>query len=425
MRCATTFTVVLLLSSYLGAQAGSAAPALPQTARQALIEMLVGQGPDHVDKHLPDITRKTLDTLKGDGQNMPGLLSLLSAEATYGKGKIKTFDTGSTFLVIEAPNATGYEKAEIKVERDDLNGNVDEIELVPHLHRGGKEENLPVLLSFVFSMKMEADVWRLNEVRAGVRLPLADPAFLKSLEEGQTRRNEQMAVWSMRSIVNAEKSYQSAQGSFACNLGDMGSAGKNTGGARRTYLWDAQLASGKKNGYTFNIADCDGAHYHALAEPAVPGSGQRAFCTDESGTVRGSADGKSATCLTSGAVVEDKTAGVIVSSQIAGTQPSVGTGSPQRVRISQVVAQGLLVTRVQPTYPPDAREAGIQGTVILKAVISKAGDVDSLQLISGHPTLAPAAMEAVKQWKYKPYLLNGTAVSVETRIRVNFALSAQ
>ena len=424
MHYATTFTLAILLSSYLGAQTG-ATPAPPQTARQALIEMLVGQAPDHVEKHLPDITRKTLDKLKGDGENLPGLFSMLSAEANYGKGKIKTFDTGSTFLVFDEPIATGYEKAEVKVERDDLNGELDEIELVPHIYHGGKEENLPLLLSFVFSMKMDAGMWRLNEVRAGVRLPLADPAFLKGVEESQRRRNEEMARWSMRSIVNAEKSYQSAQGSFACNLGDMGSAGKNAGGGKRAYLWDAQLASGKKNGYRFTIADCDGAHYDAIAEPAVPGSGQRAFCSNETSTLRASADGKAATCLTSGVIVEYGNVGAIETGQIMGNQPPVAVAPSQRVRISQGVAQGLLIARVQPTYPPDAREARIQGTVILKAVISKVGDVESLELISGHPMLAPAAEEAVKHWKYRPYMLNGNAVSVETQITVNFALRAQ
>jgi protein TonB len=61
----------------------------------------------------------------------------------------------------------------------------------------------------------------------------------------------------------------------------------------------------------------------------------------------------------------------------------------------------------------------------LKALINQIGDVESLSLISGHPLLVPAAMDAVKQWKYRPYLLNGKAVNVETQIAVNFALSGQ
>jgi TonB family protein len=95
---------------------------------------------------------------------------------------------------------------------------------------------------------------------------------------------------------------------------------------------------------------------------------------------------------------------------------------PQRVRVSQGVSTGLLITRVQPQYPDDAREAHIQGAVVLKALIDANGNVEDLTLVSGHPLLAPAALEAVKQWKYRPYSLNGQPVKVETQITVNFQL---
>ena len=101
--------------------------------------------------------------------------------------------------------------------------------------------------------------------------------------------------------------------------------------------------------------------------------------------------------------------------------PKIAT--PQRVRVSAGVTAGLLVKRVQPSYPPLARQARIQGTVVLQAQISKTGDIENLQLISGHPMLAPAAIEAVKQWKYRPYLLNGEPVEVETQVQVNFTLA--
>jgi len=111
--------------------------------------------------------------------------------------------------------------------------------------------------------------------------------------------------------------------------------------------------------------------------------------------------------------------GIINSTPIA--VPKVAT--PQRVRVSQGVTQGLLLRKVPPNYPPLARQARIQGTVLLQAQISKEGNIENLQLISGHPMLAPAAIEAVKQWKYKPYLLNGEPVEVETQVQVNFTLA--
>ncbi len=111
--------------------------------------------------------------------------------------------------------------------------------------------------------------------------------------------------------------------------------------------------------------------------------------------------------------------GIINSTPIA--VPKVAT--PQRVRVSQGVTQGLLIRKIQPTYPPLARQARIQGSVLLQAEISKDGSIQNLRLISGHPMLAPAAIEAVKQWRYKPYILNGEPVEVETQITVNFTLA--
>jgi len=111
--------------------------------------------------------------------------------------------------------------------------------------------------------------------------------------------------------------------------------------------------------------------------------------------------------------------GIISSTPVA--VPKVAT--PQRVRVSQGVSQGLLVRKVQPAYPPLARQARIQGAVVLQAEISKDGAIENLRLISGHTMLAPSAIEAVKQWRYKPYFLNGEPVAVETQITVNFTLA--
>jgi protein TonB len=111
--------------------------------------------------------------------------------------------------------------------------------------------------------------------------------------------------------------------------------------------------------------------------------------------------------------------GIISSTPVA--VPKVAT--PQRVRVSLGVSQGLLIKKVQPNYPPLARQARIQGTVLLQAEISKDGTIENLRLINGHPMLAPAAIEAVKQWRYRPYMLNGEPVAVETQVQVNFTLS--
>lgn len=97
--------------------------------------------------------------------------------------------------------------------------------------------------------------------------------------------------------------------------------------------------------------------------------------------------------------------------------------APVRVRVSAGVSQGMLVHQIKPTYPPLARQARIQGSVVLQAVIGKDGSIQNLKLVSGHPMLAPAAIEAVRQWRYRPYFLNGEPVEVDTQITVNFTLA--
>jgi len=89
-------------------------------------------------------------------------------------------------------------------------------------------------------------------------------------------------------------------------------------------------------------------------------------------------------------------------------------------RISQGVAQGLLIKRVQPVYPPQALAMHLQGAVQLLATISKDGNVTNLKQVGGDAVFGRAAMDAVKQWKYKPYLLNGEPLEIQTEITVNF-----
>jgi protein TonB len=86
-------------------------------------------------------------------------------------------------------------------------------------------------------------------------------------------------------------------------------------------------------------------------------------------------------------------------------------------------AEGNLIYRVQPVYPPLARQARIQGAVQLRAIISRTGTIERLTVESGHPMLAGAAIDSVRQWRYRPYLLNDEPVEIETEITVNFVLS--
>ena len=97
--------------------------------------------------------------------------------------------------------------------------------------------------------------------------------------------------------------------------------------------------------------------------------------------------------------------------------------TPSRIRVGGNVQQANLVRKITPVYPPLAKQARIQGTVRFTAIIGKDGTIQNLQLVTGHPLLVAAAQDAVKQWVYKPTLLNGEAVEVVTQIDVNFTLS--
>jgi protein TonB len=115
-------------------------------------------------------------------------------------------------------------------------------------------------------------------------------------------------------------------------------------------------------------------------------------------------------------------AGGVLGGIISSSAPPPKVAAPQKLRVSEGVAAGNLLRKIEPQYPQMAKIAHIQGDVILAATISKNGAIENLHQVSGHPILVQAAMEAVKQWKYKPYLLNGEPVEVETTIKVSFKM---
>jgi protein TonB len=106
-----------------------------------------------------------------------------------------------------------------------------------------------------------------------------------------------------------------------------------------------------------------------------------------------------------------------------GNAPSVVARPAPRtgpIKVSQGVIAGLAISQPSPIYPPIAKAAHVQGTVILHAMISKNGTIEDLKVISGPPMLTGSALDAVRRWRYKPYILNGDPTEVETTINVNF-----
>ena len=114
----------------------------------------------------------------------------------------------------------------------------------------------------------------------------------------------------------------------------------------------------------------------------------------------------------------------IITEMIRPRGPIVPTLRPPTVYLISHLDEGQIIRRVQPIYPAIARQTRTQGPVLLEALIAKDGRIEHLSLISGHPLLVHAAMDAVQQWRYRPYLLNGSPVEVQTTITVNFYLNS-
>jgi periplasmic protein TonB len=124
-----------------------------------------------------------------------------------------------------------------------------------------------------------------------------------------------------------------------------------------------------------------------------------------------------------GGVVGGVLGSIVTAAPVAVPKVEVPAPPQKPYKLSSGVTAGMLIQQVRPTYPPLAKQARISGSVVLQAVIGKDGSIQQLKAVSGHPMLIPSALEAVRQWKYKPYFLNGEPVEVDTQVTVNFTLS--
>jgi protein TonB len=111
-------------------------------------------------------------------------------------------------------------------------------------------------------------------------------------------------------------------------------------------------------------------------------------------------------------------AGLLIMAAAYAQQPEAPR--PQRIRVSSGVAESQLVHKVEPRYPDEARRQGIQGNVVLTGIIGKDGQMGQLKAVSGDPILVDASIKAVKQWRYRPYLLKGEPVEIETTITIKY-----
>jgi hypothetical protein len=286
----------------------------PQTARQALIEMFMGKGPDSFVKHLPKVASQAL-IRKGENPetSMVQKISMIGYQIAA-QGHVETFDEGPMLLVSEQEEGKEKVKTEVTVERDNLMGESDEIEVSIHMYRDGQPEFLPVVPRLIFSMTQENEVWRLTEATLAAHVPLTDPDYLKGVRKKEDESNENMASARVSMIVLAEKGYSTKhpdQG-YTCKLADLFSQQASMVPAdEQAAEYNSGLLDGEFAGYHVALSGCEGSpasKFQVTAVPAEADAGMKTFCADESGPVRFMASGKGATCLSRGKVFNQGTA---------------------------------------------------------------------------------------------------------------------
>ncbi len=313
------------------------APA-PQTPRQALIEMFFSTTQGTFIKHLPELTRTSLEKAGAldNMQQYSTFVSQIHAEGTT----LETYDTGSVLL--KTKNTKTLDEFEVHVENEKVRDGQDEIEVSFHVIKSGKEEPTAVRPLVTFSMKQESQVWKLNEIGLTLRLPLADPELLKAITEkmkpqpgahitfaaqngmpgqsgipapvppampAQPVVSEAQITAAMKSILTAETTYFTAYPTvgYTCTLSDLDGFGGGEPNEHQAMLINSGLASGKKYGYIFQLSECQSRPATSFRLTAVPNANnfsRKVFCADQSAVIRSSEDGNPATCEKSGTPVQ-------------------------------------------------------------------------------------------------------------------------
>ncbi len=273
----------------------------PQSARQALIEMFFGKGENDFAKHLPDAAHQTL-IHKDETERTSVVLRIATiGRETVAQGQhVETFDVGPTLLVTEP--TPGHEKIEAVVEHDSLFGEEDEIELSFHYYKDGQLQSLPVVPRLTFTLKQEKEIWRLTEVTAAAHIPLTDPDYLQELRREQNEANESAAQNRVNGIAATETGYaaQHPDLGYTCTLANLFPQEPAPEGGASPFAEDA---SEESNGYRFAITGCAGTpatKFRASAVPTDADAGQKTFCSDASGILKFTTDGKSSTCFSEG-----------------------------------------------------------------------------------------------------------------------------
>lgn len=302
--CFVFFVAFFLSISTVSSLAQTQTPP-PQSARQALIEMFMSKSPDAFARHLPSVAGKALihngdDASTSVVQRISQLGQQLAAQS-----HMETFDVGPDLLLSEHDEGKDKIKTEVTVERDNLMGETEEIELSIHVYRDGEPEFLPVIPRLIFSMTQENEIWKLTELTLAAHVPLTDPDYLKGVRKEQNERNENMASSRVTMIASAEAGFAAAHPDlgYSCSLTELFGRSPGAGAENPVQAGMSAFAADESSGYHFSITGCGGnpaSKFQVLAVPMETDSGMKTFCSDESGTVRFELNSKGSSCLSRG-----------------------------------------------------------------------------------------------------------------------------
>jgi len=312
--------LVFLVSTLNLVHAQDQPTAKPQTARQALLEILTGDE-NAISKHMTVEVQQSLKAGKGQsGMMAMGTVSSLR-EMGLNRANREVFDTGPILFAMNEPKT--HERVEIHVEGDDLAGEEDTLQLSVHAFRDGQEIDTPmrVVSQIQVDMKKQESVWRMNAITVSVVLPVGDPKLMERLEKGvegggmfggkigaapaataERPKLDTRTTLSMLAVLEGTFAQSHPESGFTCSLSDLIDNSKRMAEALQI---DPAVATGVLDGYKFTLSGCQGspaATFQITAEPVSAATGNKAFCTDATHNVRVSNDGRGSTCLSSGKV---------------------------------------------------------------------------------------------------------------------------
>jgi len=330
----------------------------PQTARQALLEMLNGDEKT-ISKHLTVEVQQLL----ARPENRNALTSLGMVGAMRGEAGVEIFPTGPVLLSVNEPDSKG--KIEVRLDNDDLSGDQDTLELSVHIFRDGQEqkEDWSFFLShFTVTMLRQQEIWRLSKIGLGAEFPVGDPEFLKKTflksmnSDGATgvgvvvpsggmvgarvgvpEPHREVVVRTTESadatdlppsqilffLAMAEYSFarQHPEVGFTCSLADLTDS--------KVFGADSQVVTATRQGYKINLTGCQGkpaGSFQITAEP-VSAKTSKAYCTDATRNIRFSDDGRGSTCLAAG--MPDKSSGAEATEGTIGFDPVSAATKPK------------------------------------------------------------------------------------------------